>query len=467
MTEQAFYTLCDKLLPLNSKAIGDVFEKAFDFSDNKHRFTGTTAEENIFNHQDRKSDRSSVDVKAVKKFKRNDKLFAEDTFMLEYRHIGIDENGQEVYRDGWMFGKQTHLAIGYVSNFDFYFLFFDRAKLADWCVRNGYTNPDKLTIREKGVYAKMSDFNGKQCNWVRDELIWIDVPPENIDGFLGKFCISNILESIMNNPFDEVIQFIKDNNIVLDRSIAFFDLETTGLEVVNSRIVEIGVAKINPDYTIEKFHTLVNPGVHIPDEASGVNNICDDDVKDKPKFADIADQLLSFFGTPKSCDLGGYNILRYDIPLLIEEFKRAGKTFKYGSRRIIDVYNILVKAEPRDLMSVYKAFTGKEIVDAHSALADTAASASIAFRQLGKYKMNSIEELSKFATDGMVDAGGFFRRDKNTNKIVFGIGKFKGRPVLEVYNGESDKSYFDKYIKEKCGADVNKHLELILSGKEV
>ena len=271
----------------------------------------------------------------------------------------------------------------------------------------------------------------------------------------------------MPNHFDEVIKFIKDNNIVLDRSIAFFDLETTGLSVTDDRIIEIAVTKINPDYSVNEFYTLVNPGVHIPDEASGVNNICDDDVKDKPTFAQIADQLITFFGTPKSCDIGGYNIMKFDIPLLIEEFKRVGKGFKYGSRRIIDVYTILVKAEPRDLKSVYKNFTGEELVDAHTALADTAACASIAFRQLGKYNINSIEELSKFGTEGMVDPAGFFRRDKNTGKIVFGIGKFKGRPVLEVYQTEPDKSYFDKYIKEKCSADVNNHLSLILSGKEV
>ena len=269
------------------------------------------------------------------------------------------------------------------------------------------------------------------------------------------------------NPFDEVISYIKENKIVLDRPIAFFDLETTGLNVMSDHIIEIDAVKINPDYTVEDFYSLVNPGVHIPDEASGVNNICDDDVKDKPTFAQISDKLLTFFGTPKSCDIGGYNILKFDIPLLVEEFKRAGKVFKYGSRRIVDVYSILVKAEPRDLRSVYKTFTGNDIIDAHSARADTAASASIAFRQLGKYQLNSIEELSNFAKEGMVDAGGFFRRDKNTGKIVFSLGKFKGRPVLEVYNSEPDKSYFDKYIKEKCGADVNNHLSLILSGKEV
>ena len=136
------------------------------------------------------------------------------------------------------------------------------------------------------------------------------------------------------NPFDEVISYIKENKIVLDRPIAFFDLETTGLNVMTDHIIEIDAVKINPDYTVEDFYSLVNPGVHIPDEASGVNNICDDDVKDKPTFAQISDKLLTFFGTPKSCDIGGYNILKFDIPLLVEEFKRVGKVFL---ERVADV----------------------------------------------------------------------------------------------------------------------------------
>lgn len=270
-----------------------------------------------------------------------------------------------------------------------------------------------------------------------------------------------------NNLFKPVIDYIKENNITLDKPIVFFDLETTGTDITKDRVIEVDAVKINPDYTTDEFYSKVNPERHIPDEASGVNNICDDDVADAPKFAEIVDKLNDFFGNGKNrYDLGGYNITTFDIPLLVEEFLRCDKSFRYGGRRIVDSYKILVKAEPRDLKHTFKNFTGTELENAHSAHSDTAASAAIAFRQMAKYGLNTVDDLAKYATENFVDASGFFRRNKD-GLIVFATGKYKGRGVKELFESKSDENYFEKYIKVKCGSDVKNHLNLIVTGKEV
>lgn len=272
----------------------------------------------------------------------------------------------------------------------------------------------------------------------------------------------------MDNLLKPIVDYIRENNIALDKPIIFFDLETTGTDITKDRVVEIDAIKINPDYTTDELYSKVNPECHIPDDASNVNQICDDDVRDSPKFRDIVDKIEAFFGNSKktSCDLGGYNITGFDIPIMVEEFIRCGKAFKYSGRRIIDAYRILVKAEPRDLKSTYKVFTGQNLENAHTAHSDTTASAAIAFRQMKRYNVNTIDELSAYTTDGMVDASGFFRRN-SAGTIVFALGKYKGRSVVEVHQTANDQNYFDKYLNSKCGSDVKNHLNLILSGKEV
>jgi len=273
----------------------------------------------------------------------------------------------------------------------------------------------------------------------------------------------------MDKNLQPVIDFIKEKEVKLDKPIVFFDLETTGLDTTKDRIVEIDAIKINPDYSTEELYHLINPEMHIPDEVTSVHDIADDDVRDKPTFAQVVEEIDNFFGSGKNrYDIGGFNITSFDIPVMVEEFKRVGKNFRYGGRKIIDAYKILVKAEPRDLKNVYKGYTGKELEGAHQAHADTAASALVAFNQLFKYGFKSIDEMFNFSHEGMVDAAGFFRRNKD-NVIVFGIGKYKGRPVLDVWKeaqSSGDNSYFEKYIKVKCGSDINNHLELIINGTE-
>ncbi len=270
----------------------------------------------------------------------------------------------------------------------------------------------------------------------------------------------------MSNLFTPVIDYIKLNNIKLDKPIVFFDLETTGVDVMKDRVIEIDAVRINPDYTTDEFYSKVNPECHIPDDASNVNSICDDDVANSPKFKEIVDELDTFFGNGKNrYDLGGYNITKFDVPLMVEEFRRCGKSFRYGGRRIIDPYTILVKAEPRDLRHVFEAFTDTPLKNAHSAHSDTAASAAIAFRQMIKYGVSTMDDLSGYVTNGMVDISGFFKRDAN-GTIVFSKGKYAGKPVKPLYESGVDANYF-KYINEKCSSDINNHLGLIISGKEV
>ena len=280
------------------------------------------------------------------------------------------------------------------------------------------------------------------------------------------YLCQRLIENFMNK-FSAVIDYLKSNagTIKLDKPIVFFDLETTGVDVQKDRVIEIDAVRINPDFSFDEYYTKVNPECHIPDDASNVNHICDDDVADSPKFSEIVDELDTFFGNGKNrFDLGGFNITKFDVPLMVEEFRRCGKSFRYGGRRIIDPYTILVKNEPRDLKHVYQNFTGEPLENAHSAHSDTAASAAIAFRQMTKYDVKTMDELSGFVTNGMVDISGFFKRNGD-GAIVFAKGKYAGRLVKELYDSGSDPNYF-KYINDKCSSDVNNHLSLIVSGKE-
>ena len=155
-----------------------------------------------------------------------------------------------------------------------------------------------------------------------------------------------------------------------ERPIVFFDLEATGVNILNDRIVEISVVKIFPDGRREVKTRRINPEMHIPEEASGVDGIYDRDVENEPTFRAIS---RNFFIYLEDCDLGGYNITKFDIPMLTREFSRAGLSFTTANRRIIDAYNIFCRMEPRNLSAAYKFFCGKEMKDAHSAEADTLA----------------------------------------------------------------------------------------------
>ena len=169
----------------------------------------------------------------------------------------------------------------------------------------------------------------------------------------------------------------------LNRPIAFFDLETTGIKVATDRIVEISIVKILVNGTTEINTQRVNPTIPIPSEVTSIHGITNDDVKDEPTFSEIANSIVQFLS---NCDLAGYNSNKFDIPLLVEEFLRAGIDFDLKGRRCIDIQNIFHKMEPRTLIAAYKFYCGKELINAHSAEADTLATYEILKNQLDIYK---------------------------------------------------------------------------------
>ena len=206
----------------------------------------------------------------------------------------------------------------------------------------------------------------------------------------------------------------------LKRPIVFFDLETTGVDTAKDRIVEISMVKVMPDgEQIVKTRKL-NPGIHIPAEATAIHGITDEDVRDCPTFAQVAKSLEQFI---RGCD---------------EEFLRAGVDVDFKRRRFVDVQNIFHKKEQRTLVAAYKFYCDKDLEDAHSAEADTLATYEVLMAQLERYPdlENDIDKLAEFSTRGEAAdyAGRILFNEKGEE--VFGFGKYKGRPVAEVFRAE-------------------------------
>src|SRR5689334_21686310 len=162
----------------------------------------------------------------------------------------------------------------------------------------------------------------------------------------------------------------ENGKLKLKRPLVFFDLETTGTNVGSDRIVEVSFLKLHLDGRREQKSWRINPCIPIPAGATKIHGICDDDVKNAPKFSELAGEIRSFL---EHCDLGGYNIWKFDLPLLAEEFARAGHEFEADSRSVIDVQNIFHKMEQRTLAAAYKFYCDKNHESAHSAEADTLA----------------------------------------------------------------------------------------------
>lgn len=225
----------------------------------------------------------------------------------------------------------------------------------------------------------------------------------------------------------------------LKKPIIFFDLETTGVSITRDRIVEISMIKLMPNGE-ERVRTLrVNPEMHIPEEATAVHHITDADVADKPTFKAIAKDLAQSF---TGCDIAGFNSNKFDIPMLSEEFGRAGVSFDFSKARFVDVQTIFHKKEQRTLVAAYKFYCGKNLDDAHSATADTRATYEVLLAQLERYDdlPNDIDALSDFSSQNRnVDLlGRIVLNDKNVEIINF--GKYKGRPVAEVL--KKDPGYY-------------------------
>ncbi len=221
----------------------------------------------------------------------------------------------------------------------------------------------------------------------------------------------------------------------LKRPVVFFDLETTGVDPAKDRIVEISLVKIMPNGDEEIKTRRVNPGMHIPEQASAIHGIYDDDIKDEPRFEQIAKSLASYID---GCDLAGYNSNKFDIPVLVEEFLRAGVDVDLKKRKFIDVQNIFHKKEQRTLVAAYKFYCDKELEQAHSAEADTLATYEVLKAQLDRYPdlQNDMEFLAAYTEqNACADYAGRILYDKDGVE-VFGFGKHRGKPVAQVFRDE-------------------------------
>jgi DNA polymerase-3 subunit epsilon len=234
----------------------------------------------------------------------------------------------------------------------------------------------------------------------------------------------------------------------LKRPLAFFDLETTGTNIGADRIVEISVIKLNPDGS-EKVLTLrVNPGIPIPLESSLVHGIYDEHVKDEKQFHELGQQIADFI---HDSDLAGYNSNKFDIPMLMEEFLRAGVNFDLDNRHFVDVQNIFHQMEQRTLKAAYQFYCDKQIIDAHSAEADTRATMEVLLAQIERYEnqewedkkgnksvpvVGDVEALHKFTNlSRPVDFAGRMVYNEQGEELI-NFGKHKGKRVEDVLNVE-------------------------------
>jgi DNA polymerase-3 subunit epsilon len=229
----------------------------------------------------------------------------------------------------------------------------------------------------------------------------------------------------------------------LKKPIAFIDLETTGTNLGTDRIIEIAIIKILPDGTKSVKRKIINPEIPIPKASSDIHGFTDEMVKDAPVFKQVAHELKQMLD---GCDLGGYNSNRFDIPLLVEEFLRAGVDFDIKGRKLLDVQKIFHQMEQRTLGAAYKFYCNKTLDAAHSAEADASATHEILVAQLERYPAlgNTVDTVLKvIGEEAIVD---FARRFVLENGVeVFNFGKFKGRPVSDVLKAEPQ--YYDWMMK--------------------
>lgn len=244
----------------------------------------------------------------------------------------------------------------------------------------------------------------------------------------------------------------------LRNPLVFFDLETTGINIVADRIVEICYLKVNIDGSEVAKTIRINPERHIPEEATRVHGISDADVADCPTFKQVAQSLANEI---EGCDLAGFNSNRFDIPLLVEEFLRAGVDIDLTKRKMIDVQTIFHKKEQRTLSAAYKFYCGLDLDNAHSAEADTRATYEVLKAQLDRYPdlENDMAMLSEYSSHNRnVDFAGRFIYDENGVE-VFNFGKYKGRSVVDVLR--TDTGYYGWIMQGDFALDTKNVLTRI------
>lgn len=253
----------------------------------------------------------------------------------------------------------------------------------------------------------------------------------------------------------------------LKNPLVVFDLETTGINISRDRIVELSFVKVMPSGELITQTHRVNPEMPIPEDSSNIHGIYDEDIKDAPTFKSLAKNLAKFL---EGCDLAGFNILRFDVPMLVEEFLRVGVDFEVSSRKLIDAQRIFHLMEPRNLKAAYKFYCGKVLEDAHSAEADTMATYHVLNAQVQHYEgvkienadgelyepvKNDMQYLHDLTATNIVDLAG--RITYNSKGVeVFNFGKHKNRPVAEVF--EKEPTYYDWMMKGDFPLDTKRKL---------
>lgn len=226
-------------------------------------------------------------------------------------------------------------------------------------------------------------------------------------------------------------------NLNLKRPLAFFDLETTGLDISNDRIIEIAIHKVFPDNSEEKLVQRINPEINIPADSTAIHGITDADVKDMPTFKEEAKRIIEFIG---DADLAGYNSNRFDVPFLLEELYRNGFELDMSDRKSIDVQTIFHKMEQRTLEAALRFYCKKELENAHSAHADAFATFEVLKGQLGMYESleNDIDALEKFIHEGQNRKIDFVGRLALNDKgeMIYNFGKNSGKTVAQVLKSE-------------------------------
>jgi DNA polymerase-3 subunit epsilon len=252
-------------------------------------------------------------------------------------------------------------------------------------------------------------------------------------------------------------------NLKLDRPLAFIDLETTGLKPYSDRIVELSILKIHTDGREEYNSRRINPGVPIPSEATAVHGITDDDVADKPKFGQYARSIRDFL---EGCDIAGFNVILFDLPLLETEFARAGVEFSRQGRYLVDSKTIYHQREPRDLQAAYQKYCGREMGNTHVAEEDAKASAEILEGQLEMYPdlprdVAGLCALCYRVEENYIDAEGKFIWSEGEAACNFGK-KHQGRKLKDI--ATEDPSYLSWVAGADFSAEVRKIARNALDG---
>jgi DNA polymerase-3 subunit epsilon len=260
----------------------------------------------------------------------------------------------------------------------------------------------------------------------------------------------------------------------LERDLVFFDIESTGLNVMRDRILQIALIKYPKDGSDPiELEMLINPGIPISEEAMNVHGITPDKLKNKPTFKEVAAELFKFIGT---ADLSGYNSDRFDIPMLMEEFHRYGYDLEIEKRRTIDVQKIFYKMEPRTLKAALRHYCDKDLVDAHDALADVKATIDVLKGQLKRYDgvdyvdgddfvtpapiKNDMSALADFTHDRrMVDVTQRLKYNPE-GEIVFNFGKFSGKKVRDIIS--NDRQYYAWIMDKDFSVQVKKAVKRIM-----